>query len=56
MFTLFDRTDDVEEIARAGIAAGSEFDDGSELPVAMHVVELRSDEDKLKSDQSAVNE
>jgi len=46
MFTLFDRIDDVEEIARAGIAAGSEFDDGSELPVAMHVVELLGDDNK----------
>ncbi|HYL18547.1 MAG TPA: MFS transporter [Burkholderiales bacterium] len=40
MFTLFERTDDVEEIARAGVAAGAEFDDGSELPVALHTVKL----------------
>jgi hypothetical protein len=40
MFTLFERTDDVEEIARAGVAAGAEFDDGSELPVALHTIQL----------------
>jgi ATP-dependent HslUV protease, peptidase subunit HslV len=44
MFTLFDRSDDAQEIARAGIAAGAEFDDGSELPVALHTVELVSQE------------
>jgi ATP-dependent HslUV protease subunit HslV len=40
MFTLFDRTEDVEEIARAGVTAGAEFDDGSELPVVLHKVKL----------------
>jgi len=42
MFTLFEQTDDVERIARAGIAAGAEFDDGSELPIVMHAVDLRT--------------
>ena len=40
MFTLFERSGDPEEIARAGVAAGAEFDDGSELPVVMHKVRL----------------
>ncbi len=40
MFAMYERTDDVEEIARAGIEAGAEFDDGSDLPVILHTVEL----------------
>jgi ATP-dependent protease HslVU (ClpYQ) peptidase subunit len=40
MFTLYSRTDDVEAIARAGVEAGAEFDDASDLPVVMHRVEL----------------
>jgi ATP-dependent protease HslVU (ClpYQ) peptidase subunit len=40
MFTLYERGDDVEEIARAGVAAGAEFDDGSELPTVLHKVQL----------------
>jgi ATP-dependent protease HslVU (ClpYQ) peptidase subunit len=40
MFALYERTDDVEEIARAGVGAGAEFDDGSDLPVISHLVEL----------------
>jgi ATP-dependent HslUV protease subunit HslV len=42
MFVMYERTDDVEAIARAGIEAGAEFDDGSELPVILHLVELVS--------------
>ena len=40
MFTLFERTEDAEEIARAGVAAGAEFDEGSELPAVLHQVRL----------------
>jgi ATP-dependent HslUV protease subunit HslV len=40
MFTLYERSHDVQEIARAGVAAGAEFDDGSELPILMHTVTL----------------
>jgi len=40
MFTLFERSEDAEEIARAGVTAGAEFDDGSELPVVLHKVRL----------------
>jgi ATP-dependent protease HslVU (ClpYQ) peptidase subunit len=40
MFVMYERTDDVEAIARVGIEAGAEFDDGSELPVIAHRVEL----------------
>jgi hypothetical protein len=40
MFALYSRSDDVEEIARAGVEAGAEFDDASDLPVILHRVEL----------------
>jgi ATP-dependent protease HslVU (ClpYQ) peptidase subunit len=40
MFTLYERSADAEEIARAGIAAGAEFDEGSELPIIVHAVRL----------------
>ena len=40
MFTLYERSSDVEEIARAGIAAGAEFDEGSELPIVAQMVAL----------------
>ena len=33
MFVMYQRSDDVEEIARAGVEAGAEFDDGSDVPV-----------------------
>jgi ATP-dependent HslUV protease, peptidase subunit HslV len=40
LFTLYDRNHSVEEIARAGVAAGAEFDEGSELPIVMHTLAL----------------
>jgi ATP-dependent protease HslVU (ClpYQ) peptidase subunit len=40
MFTLFERSEDVEDIARAGVAAGAEFDEGSELPVVVQTVTI----------------
>jgi ATP-dependent protease HslVU (ClpYQ) peptidase subunit len=40
MFALYSRSDDVEEIARAGVEAGAEFDDASDLPVVSHRIEL----------------
>lgn len=40
MFALYSRSDDVEEIARAGVEAGAEFDDASDLPVIVHRLEL----------------
>jgi ATP-dependent protease HslVU (ClpYQ) peptidase subunit len=40
MFTLFERNCEIEEIARAGVAAGAEFDEGSELPIVLHTVKL----------------
>jgi hypothetical protein len=40
MFTLYERSSDIEEIARAGVAAGAEFDEGSELPIVAQVVAL----------------
>lgn len=43
MFTLYERSADAEEIARAGIAAGAEFDEGSELPIIVHRVAVTTD-------------
>lgn len=40
MFTLYERGCDAAEVARAGVAAGAEFDDGSELPIVLHEVAL----------------
>jgi ATP-dependent protease HslVU (ClpYQ) peptidase subunit len=40
MFVTYARTDDVEAIARAGVEAGAEFDDGSDVPIVTHVLEL----------------
>lgn len=40
MFALYPRSDDVEEIARAGVQAGAEFDESSDVPVISHKLEL----------------
>jgi hypothetical protein len=40
MFALYARSEDVEEIARAGVEAGAEFDDASDLPVIAHRLEI----------------
>ena len=40
MFALYERNHEVEEVARAGVAAGAEFDDGSELPIVLHTIAL----------------
>jgi ATP-dependent protease HslVU (ClpYQ) peptidase subunit len=40
MFAMYTRTGDVQEIARAGVEAGAEFDDGSDVPVLIHTLEL----------------
>jgi ATP-dependent HslUV protease, peptidase subunit HslV len=45
MFAVYDQMDDPEEIARAGVSAGSEFDDGSGLPCISYSVELRKGDD-----------
>ncbi|MEM7083118.1 MAG: MFS transporter [Pseudomonadota bacterium] len=42
MHALYDTTDDVAAIARAGVAAACEFDDGCALPMTCHVVDLKS--------------
>jgi ATP-dependent protease HslVU (ClpYQ) peptidase subunit len=41
MFAVYDAYDDPEDIARAGVAAGCEFDEGSGLPITTYSVELR---------------
>jgi len=38
--TLFERNCEIEEIARAGVAAGAELDEGSELPIVLHTIKL----------------
>ncbi len=40
MFVLYDTTEDIERIARAGVEAGAEFDDASDLPVITQTLEL----------------
>ena len=40
MFTMYERSNNAEEIARAGVTAGAEFDEGSELPIVAHTVAL----------------
>lgn len=40
MFATYDLMNDVEQIARAGVAAGAEFDDASDLPVIVQRVDL----------------
>lgn len=40
MYAIYDRLDEPEEIARVGVEAGCEFDDGSGLPMVSHTVEL----------------
>ena len=40
MHALYDRCDDPTEIARAGVEAGCEFDDGSGLPIQLFSLEL----------------
>ncbi len=42
MHALYDTTDDVVAIARAGVEAACEFDDGCSLPMTHRVVELNS--------------
>jgi ATP-dependent protease HslVU (ClpYQ) peptidase subunit len=39
---LYERLDDPAEIARAAVEAGCEFDDGSGLPVQLHVIQLKT--------------
>ena len=40
MYVMYARTDEVDAIARAGVEAGAEFDDASDLPVIVHAIEL----------------
>jgi ATP-dependent HslUV protease subunit HslV len=40
MYAVYDRTNDVEEIARIGIEASCEFDSGSGLPYTLHTARL----------------
>ena len=43
MYTTYDDDRyDAEEVAKVGVTAGAEFDDGTELPVLSHRVKLRS--------------
>ena len=40
LYGAYDRYENVEDIARAGIEAAAEFDNGSALPMTIHTVEL----------------
>lgn len=40
MFALYDVTDDVARIAAAGVEAGAEFDDGSDVPVIVQTLDI----------------
>jgi ATP-dependent HslUV protease, peptidase subunit HslV len=40
LYCSYDRFDDVEDIARAAIAAAAEFDNGTALPMTVHSVDL----------------
>jgi len=42
MFALYDRSDDAEEIARAGVEAGAEFNSASSLPMTLYRIDLNS--------------
>ena len=42
MHALFDRLDSAEEIAKAGVEAGAEFNSSSALPMSVRVVDLES--------------
>ena len=41
MFALYDRLKSAEEIARAGVEAGSEFNTASALPLTIYTVDLK---------------
>ena len=40
MYSVYDSLSDASEIAKAGVAAGGEFDDGSALPLTCHEIAL----------------
>jgi ATP-dependent HslUV protease, peptidase subunit HslV len=40
MYALYDRLDSAEEIARAGVEAGSEFNNASSMPLTLYTLEL----------------
>jgi len=42
MHALYNRLDSAEEIAKAGVEAGAEFNNASALPMSLHVVELEA--------------
>jgi ATP-dependent protease HslVU (ClpYQ) peptidase subunit len=41
MFALYDRLKSAEDIARAGVEAGSEFNTASALPLTLYTVDLK---------------
>jgi len=42
MHALYNRLDSAEEIARAGVEAGAEFNNASALPMSIHTIELEA--------------
>lgn len=43
MHALYNRLDSAEEIARAGVEAGAEFNNASALPMSMQVIDLENE-------------
>ena len=43
MHALYDRLDSAEEIAKAGVEAGAEFNNASSLPMSIQVIDLESE-------------
>ncbi len=42
MFAVFDKAESAEEIARAGVAAGAEFNNASALPLSSYTLEIQT--------------
>ena len=42
MHALYDRLDSAEEIAKAGVEAGAEFNNATSMPLTFHTVELKA--------------
>ena len=53
MYAVYDQIDDPEEIARVGVAAGCEFDDGSGLPYTSYKVQLKENRSSVGSSAKA---
>ena len=48
MYTVYDQIDDPEEIAKLGVGAGCEFDDGSGLPCTSYSIKLSGSKQSVR--------